>query len=323
MAGATLLTRKFLQGSGQDAVTRYAPKLSVENYIWAQHLQAENKTLAEGAEDVLKSFHSAGYHRVELGPDYFTPELRDKTFALLAKYQLVPETTFVNSTMHEAAAAEKSIKDALELARLLKPHGTRVIVTTPSPKKPAPVQKTGEAVNPQARKPQEHEVMQHGSRKTDEELDVQAQYVDQLGSALHELGMKLALHHHTPELVENAREWRHLLAHTNPQRVFCCVDVHWAYRGGQDVMTFLRAAGNRLAVLHLRNSQQGVWAEDFGPGDVNYAEVASYLREIKFNGYLVVELAYEKGTQVTRPLDEDLRLSRLYTEKIFGLSASD
>jgi hypothetical protein len=35
-----------------------------------------------------------------------------------------------------------------------------------------------------------------------------------------------------------------------------------------------------------------------------------------------VELAYEKGTQVTRPLTEDLSLSRLYTVKVFGLPAS-
>ena len=87
-------------------------------------------------------------------------------------------------------------------------------------------------------------------------------------------------------------------------------------------MTFIRAAGDRLIDMHLRNSKQGVWMEDFGPGDLDYQPVAAYLHEIKFTGYLVVELAYEKGTQVTRALTEDLRLSRLYTEKVFGLSPS-
>jgi inosose dehydratase len=98
--------------------------------------------------------------------------------------------------------------------------------------------------------------------------------------------------------------------------------VHWAYRGGQEVMPFLRETGHRLVELHLRNSKQGVWMEDFGPGDLDYQPVADYLHEIKYDGYLVVELAYEKGTQVTRSLDEDLRLSRLYTLKVFGLPAS-
>ena len=120
----------------------------------------------------------------------------------------------------------------------------------------------------------------------------------------------------------------HLLQHTNPQRVYCCVDVHWAYRGGQEVMTFIRETGDRLVELHLRNSKQGVWTEDFGPGDIDYQKVADYLRGISFKGYLVVELAYEKDTQITRSLDEDLRLSRLYTDKSlwspgFRLKASD
>jgi sugar phosphate isomerase/epimerase len=112
------------------------------------------------------------------------------------------------------------------------------------------------------------------------------------------------------------------MKHTTPNRVYCCVDVEWAYRGGQDEMTFIRAAAERLLVLHLRNSKQGVWMEDFGPGDIDYEQIANYLHAIRFNGYLVVELAYEKSTQVTRSLTEDLSQSRLYTEKVFALSAS-
>ena len=288
LAGATLLSRQLLAGA------QYAPKLSVEIYIWIQHLESEKKTLAEGVEEVLASFHGAGYRRVELNQDFFRPPLRERTFALLAKYHLAPETVYAGTTLHETTAAEKSVRDVVELARLLKPHGTREIVTNPNPK-------PGQAL------------------KTEEELDTEAKYVDRLADEIRGLGMKLALHHHTPELLEHAREWRYLLQHTNPQRVYCCVDVHWAYRGGQEVMSFLGETGDRLLELHLRNSRQGIWMEDFGPGDIDYGKVADYLRGISFQGYLVVELAYEKGTQITRSLDEDLRLSRLYTEKVFGL----
>jgi inosose dehydratase len=297
LAGATLLSRRLLLGGNKASLAHYAPKLSVEVYIWIQHLESEKKTLAEGVEEVLASFHGAGYRRVELNQDFFQPALREKTLALLAKYKLAPETIYAGTTLHEARAAEKSVKEVMELARLLKAPGTRVIVTNPSPK-------PGQAP------------------KTEEELDTQAKYVDQLGAELHQQGMKLALHHHTPELVEHAREWRHLLEHTNPHRVYCCVDVHWAYRGGQEVMSFIRETGDRLVELHLRNSKQGVWTEDFGSGDIDYQGVADYLRGISFNGYLVVELAYEKGTRITRSLDEDLRLSRQYTEKVFGLPRS-
>jgi inosose dehydratase len=297
LGAAALFSRRLLLGGNEASTARYAPKLSVEIYIWIQRLQSEKKTLAEGVDEVLASFHGAGYRRVELNQDFFQPELRERTLSLLAKYDLAPETLYAATTMHETAAAEKSVQEVTELARLLKAQGTRVIVTNPSPK-------PGQAP------------------KTEEELDTQAKFVNQLAAQLHQQGIKLALHHHTPELVDHAREWRHLLRHTNRHRVFCCVDVHWAYRGGQEVMSFLRETGDRLVELHLRNSKHGVWAEDFGPGDIDYQKVADYLRAISFKGYLVVELAYEKGTQVTRPLDDDLRLSRLYTEKLFGLPPS-
>jgi sugar phosphate isomerase/epimerase len=87
-------------------------------------------------------------------------------------------------------------------------------------------------------------------------------------------------------------------------------------------MPFLRRVGARIESLHLRNSQQGVWMEDFGPGDVDYSQVAEYLHQINYKGFLVVELAYEKDTVITRSLEDDLRRSRIYTEKVFGLKSS-
>ena len=88
LAGATLLSRRLLLGGNEASAAHYAPKLSVEVYIWIQHLASEKKTLAEGVEEVLASFHGAGYRRVELNQDFFKPELRERTLALLAKYQL-------------------------------------------------------------------------------------------------------------------------------------------------------------------------------------------------------------------------------------------
>jgi inosose dehydratase len=282
---SSLVTRHSVKG--------YAPELSVEGYVWTQHFAALKETLAAGEDDALRATHAAGYSRIELSSDFFKPEVREQTRELLAKYQLRPESVYAGTTLHEAPAAETSIQTVVELAKFLKPLGTEVIVTNPSPKP-------------------------HQERKSDEELSTQARYINQLGAALHPLGMRLLLHHHTPELRENAREWWYELQHTEPELAGCCVDVHWAYRGGQEVMPFLRKVGTRLGELHLRNSQHGVWTEDFGPGEVDYAPVAAYLRDIQFQGYLIVELAYEKSTTITRSLEEDLRLSRIYTEKVFG-----
>jgi inosose dehydratase len=297
-AGATLIPPGLIWASPGTGTGGYAPKLSVEGYIWTQYFATQKETVAAGEEQALRETHQAGYQRVELSDPFFKPEVRERTRELLAQYKLSPESVYAGTTLHEGQAAESSVQTVLELADFLKPLGTRVIITNPSPKP-------------------------NQERKSDDELKTQAHYIDQLGAALQHRGMKLLLHHHTPELRDNAREWWYELQHTKPQVVGCCVDVHWAYRGGQEVMPFLRRVGARVESLHLRNSQHGVWMEDFGPGDVDYSPVAEYLRQINYQGFLVVELAYDrKATVITRSLEEDLRRSRIYTENVFGLTSS-
>ncbi|MGA3324628.1 MAG: sugar phosphate isomerase/epimerase [Terriglobia bacterium] len=296
-AGASLIPPGVIWGSPDKGAGGYAPKLSVEAYIWTQYFASHRVTLAEGEEEALRETHQAGYQRVELSDPFFKPQVRQQTRELLAKFALKPESVYASTTLHEAPAAAASIQAVQELADFLKPLGTRVIITNPSPKPNQGI-------------------------KSDNEIKTQVRYINQLGAALHHRGMKLLLHHHTPELRDNAREWWYELLHINPKLVGFCVDVHWAYRGGQEVMPFLRRVGTRIESLHLRNSQHGVWMEDFGPGDVDYSQVAEYLHQINYQGFLVVELAYEKDTVMTRGLEEDLRRSRIYTEKVFGVGSA-
>jgi inosose dehydratase len=292
LAGATLLGEGLLPKTILSRPAGYSPMLSVEIYVWMQHFFSQQKTLEAGVEEALTAIRRAGYARVELTSDFFRPGVRAKTLAALKTTGLETPTIYTNVTLYETKVAEKSVADALALADTVKEIGAKWILTNPSPKR---------------------------ERKTDDELDTQASYLNKLGGELQKHGMRLMVHHHTPELTENAREWRHQLARTDAKLVSCCVDVEWAVRGKQEPLVFLREVGDRLVSLHVRNSKAGVWMEDFGDGDIDYTKVAAYLKEINFAGYLIVELAYEKGTQITRSLEEDLRLSRLYAEKVFGL----
>jgi len=157
-------------------------------------------------------------------------------------------------------------------------------------------------------------------RKSDEELASQADRVNRVGRALRDRGQRLLLHHHDAEMADHAREWRYMLSSTDPALVGICVDCHWAWRGGQNYMDMVRAAGARLESLHLRNSVAGVWSESLGPGDVDYAPLEEYLRGSRLTPYLVVELAYESGTRVTRPLADNLRMSREYVSSLFRVT---
>ena len=268
----------------------YKPRLGVALYVWTQQFSREGNTLSRGMEEAFPATARAGYRRMELMSQFWSPELRDKTRRLLKECKLAAVSVYNGGPMHEQAGAQRTIGQTLAVAEVAKAAGARTVCVNADP----------------IRQP-----------KTDAELDIQAASLDQLGRRLAQRGMPLLIHQHAPEMRDNAREWRHILHHTDPKLVKFCLDVDWVKRGGQDPMTLLKEAGPRLGSLHLRSAQQGVWMEEFGDGDVDYREVAAYLKEIAFQGDLFVELAYQKETRITRPLEENLKRSREYAEKIF------
>ncbi len=96
------------------------------------------------------------------------------------------------------------------------------------------------------------------------------------------------------------------------------MDVDWAYEAGFAPIPFLRETGNRLRELHVRSARNKIWLEDLEDSDIDYHAVADYLREARLSPLIVVELAYRPSTMITRSLEEDLRLSRVYAERIFA-----
>lgn len=285
------VTRRALLSCAAGAVSaapKYRPALAAQFYVWTQQFQKENRTLAEGVAGALAATRRAGYRRVELMASFFEPGVREKTLAALKANGMDAPIVYDGGPMHEPETAEKTIARTLELAAAAAAAGVRIINFNSSPK----------------REP-----------KTTDELKIEARYVLRLESDLRARGAQLILHHHSPEMADGAREWRFLLTHTG---VPLCVDLHWMYRGGQDPMGLLREAGKRVASVHLRNSRQGVWTEDLGDGDIDYRPIAKHLRTSGFEGYLVVELAYEKGAVFTRTLEENLRRSREWVKQVFG-----
>ena len=280
-------------GAAFASTSGYKPVLSSQFYIWVQKFDREHKSLADGVAEAIAGTRRAGFRRIELMSSVFADPVRGKTLAALKEHGLEVPIVYSGTPMHEAAAAEKSIEENLKLTEIIKPAGARIINFNPSPKP-------------------------KGERKSDAELAVQARSVSRMAKELAGRGVELILHHHTPEMADNAREWRHLLRNTE---VGLCLDLHWIYRGGNDPLALLKEAGRRVRSLHLRNSKQGVWSESFGDGDLDYRKIAVYLEKTGYGGYLVVELAYDKETEITRPLEEDLRLSREYAERTFAVKA--
>jgi sugar phosphate isomerase/epimerase len=271
-------------------------RLSVEAYIFQQYATRQKKNLGDVLDEVLEMAHTAGFHDIELNQAFFTADLRERTMALLRAKHLKMPSVYVGGAMHSKESAETTTARALNIARLCQPFGCVAVVNNPEPKAAA-------------------------AQKTGPELTTQARALNTLGRFLKDDGLELRVHHHTPELVDNAREWRHILHNTDPQYVSFCLDLDWVHQGGLKPLDLLHEAGTRVHEIHVRNSKDKLWLEDLEDGDIDYREIAAYLKRAALKPLLVVELAYRENTLVTRPLAQDLRLSRIYAEQVFGVRA--
>ncbi len=290
-----MLTRRdFVAGAANAAVLRgagYQPRLAVQVYVWTQYLRKQGRSIEEGAGDVIAGCRAAGFENAEFMSSFFAPEIRDTTVRLLEEHGLHVPICYHGGPMHTAAAARETIGETLAVADAVKPIGVSAINTNPTPKPKKAL-------------------------KTDEELATQAKALNELGAALGEKGMRLLVHHHDPEMMEDAREWRHILEHTD---LPLCIDLMWAKRGDQDPLAILKEAGERVATLHIRNMQNGVCTEAVGDGEIDYTAIAGHLKERGWSGWAIIELFHEPETEVTRSLEENLRLSREYVQEKFEI----
>jgi sugar phosphate isomerase/epimerase len=271
-------------------------KLGVEAYIFQQYAQRQHKKLGDVLPEVIPMAKDAGFHNIELNAEFLSSELKQKTMALIRSNGLRMPSVYSGGAMHEAAQADDTIQRALQIGKECQEFGCVAVVCNANPK--------GE-----------------GIEKTDQELAIQAQSFNRMGRVLSENGLQLRVHNHTPEMVSGAREWRYTLQHTDPKFVSLCLDLDWVHQGGEDPLGLLKEAGDRVREVHVRNAKQKLWLEALEPGDIDYKAIAEYMRSSKIRPYVVVELAYRENTAVTRPLVDDLRISRAYAERVFGLKA--
>jgi len=292
LAGAAAMTG----APAEAANAKYYPRLVSNTYIWVQQIQKTGKSPAEVWSEAFPTVQRAGYHRVELMAPSLRPPLVDLTISLLKKHDLQLNDIYNGLSIYEPEAARKSLEESLRVADTARSIGTRVFLADLNPKR-------------------------KGERKSDEELANEAKYLNDFGKQLQSRGMDLYLHNHDDPMRDGAREWRYVLHNTDPRLVSFCLDMDWAWNGGEDPFPLLNDCSDRLRMLHLRTQRNKVWTEALEDGgDIDWRKVAAHLKKIKFDGCLVVELAHRPNTTVTRSVEENIRMSRLWAEKVFGLT---
>jgi inosose dehydratase len=266
--------------------------IGTQLYVWGQVFGREGRSLDAHLDEALAQVAAAGFDGAEGSLSWTADAPRAR--AVAAAYRrcaLRIPSLYHGGPYHSAAEAERTVAETLRLAAVARDLGCPAVNVNPNP---------------------------IGRDKKDDELRTQAEHLNRLGAGLSDLGMELYIHNHDPEIRNNAREFRANAALTDPSLVRFCVDTHWVYRGGGDPVELLREVVERTRSLHIRNSERGVWSESLGDGDVDYAAVRAVLDAGRFRGWLLVELAYEGQTRITRPLVENARLAREYMRAVFG-----
>jgi sugar phosphate isomerase/epimerase len=290
-----LTRRQALIATAAGLLSAKAPsRLSLEGYIWQNLAARAKKPLTEMIGGQFATARSAGFQNIELNDGFFSPQLRERVIGLTRTHKLSMPSVYVGGGMHERELADRTIARALEIGAFCQEFACIAVVNNPNTKP-------------------------NQARKTDQDLAVQAESLNRMGRTLSEHGLQLRVHHHTAELVEDAREWRHILRNTDPHYVTLCLDFEHAQHGGMDPNALLREAGSRVSEVHLRNKRGETPTESFGDGDIDHYKIAETIKQLKLQPLVVIELAYHADTPITHSFEENLRLSRLYAEKVFAI----
>jgi inosose dehydratase len=227
---------------------------------------------------------------LEANLDTQNPDKNGRLAEQMKTRGLKPVTLYTGGRLHEVGVSTETVARIVKAAKIARDAGFNRISCNADP---------------------------IGREKTDEELKNQAAALSDLGGALKELGMKLGIHHHMPELASQGREFHHVFDHTDASKVGFCYDVHWVFRGGISPQEVLKRYGARVVSWHIRQSRGKIWWEDLDEGDVDYAAVAQWIEEHRLARVFTVELAIESGTQITRTAVENHRRSREFIRKVF------
>lgn len=293
LAGTTLLPHHARAGVSAPQ----ARPISCNAYTWITFYGRDKKQWMADPDASLAEYVKTGLTAYEPSVSH-ADELR-KLAPYLTKYQLAMPSLYVNSSLHEATEAQKSIESVLRIADVAKPMGARVVVTNPNP-------------------------LKWGSNddKTDAQLTEQARNLDRLGAELRQRGLTLAYHTHAPEHRQAAREFHHMLLASDPKNVSLCLDAHWVYRGSGNSQVALfdvvKLYGGRIAEIHIRQSKDHIWQETFGEGDIDYRRLATDLKAQGVRPLLVLEQCLETGSPQSVDVVEAHRQDLAYARAVFA-----
>lgn len=240
-------------------------------------------------DDVFSDLQYAGFAGIELMDSVLRHDdsvLRLK--ALINKYNIGVSGSSYTASMWDKNKHDKIIQDVAFVTTRLHQVGGKTFGIT-----------TGNA---------DH-------KKTEAELDAQADVLKEIKRICEDKGILPNLHNHTWEVENELYELKGMLQRIPDFKLG--PDLNWLVRGGVDPVWFVENYGQQMVYMHIRDQQSnGKWTEAVGEGVMDFPAIAKALHKINYNGWAAVELAFDQPP--TRTIRENWKISRIYVKKVFG-----
>lgn len=246
---------------------------------------------------VLNEIKETGYIGTELGDWGFMPTDPNQLAGELEKRKLSMVGAFVPVLLKDETKHDAGIEVAVKTAKLMKNAGYDEAFIVLADDNGTIESRTLNAgrVTPDL-------------GLNDEEWKIVAKGVNSLAKAVKdESGLRTVIHHHCAGYIETPDEVEKLLELTDPNIVGLVLDMgHYMFGGGNPIEA-LRNHRNRIWHIHFKDCdnsiaeksreekwdyfesvRKGVFCE-LGKGTVNFKEIADELKNMKYDGWIVVE----------------------------------
>ncbi|MCB9452864.1 MAG: TIM barrel protein [Anaerolineaceae bacterium] len=246
---------------------------------------------------VLNEIAATGYAGTELGDWGFMPIDPAALRAELASRKLDLLASWVSVKLHDATQHEQSAADCVRTAKLLAEvggSGCFIVLGNDPYADPIRTKHAGRVTPELGMSDAQWVVFAKG-----------ANYVAQ--RVMDDTGLRTVFHHHIGTWVETPAETARFLEMTNPEIVGLVFDTgHWSFAGGDEVVG-LKQHADRVWLVHFKDHEPNVARQsreqewdgptsvghgifpELGKGDVDFPAVLATLREMGYDGWIVVE----------------------------------